>query len=154
MPGCCAPWRTCGTVILAVSARDSRTRTLIIVSSDEPYVLNFVKYLYLKFKMLCRKKYSLLSFRFRFRIKINQILTKNPNFVKNSNFGQKSKFWTKSHVLAKNPDFGQISNIWSKIQILVKIKVITQKSKLSSKIRFTTRILILQAQFLRLLAKI
>ena len=40
--------------------------------------------------------------------------------VKNPNFGQKSKFWSKIQILVKNPNFGQKSEFWSKFQILPK----------------------------------
>jgi len=38
--------------------------------------------------------------------------------MKNPNFSQKSKFWSKIQVLIKNPNFDQKSKFWSKIDIL------------------------------------
>ena len=35
--------------------------------------------------------------------------------VKSSNYGQKSKFWTKMQLLVKNPNVGQKCTFWSKI---------------------------------------
>jgi len=40
--------------------------------------------------------------------------------LKNPNFGQKSKFWSKIQILVRTPNFGQKSKFWSKIQILAK----------------------------------
>ena len=53
---------------------------------------------------------------------------------KNWNFGQKSKFWTKSKILVKNRNFGQQFKFWSKSKILVKNPYFCQKPKFWSKI--------------------
>ena len=34
--------------------------------------------------------------------------------VKNRNFGQKSKLWSKIEILVKNRNYGQKSKLWSK----------------------------------------
>ena len=42
------------------------------------------------------------------------------SLVKNLNFGQKSKFWSKIEILVKNRNFGQKSKFRSKIENLFK----------------------------------
>jgi len=54
--------------------------------------------------------------------------TSSKNLVKNRNFGQKSKFWSKIGILVKNRNFGQKSKFWSKIEILVKNRNFGQKN--------------------------
>jgi len=53
------------------------------------------------------------------------------SLVKNRNFGQKSKFWSKIDILVKSRNFGQKSTFWSKVEILVKNRNFGQKSKLT-----------------------
>jgi len=48
--------------------------------------------------------------------------------VKNLNFVQKSKFWSKIQMLVRNPNFGQQSKFWSKNTN------VDQKSKFWSKL--------------------
>ena len=54
---------------------------------------------------------------------------KSKFWVKNRNFGQKSKFCSKIEILVKNQNFVQKSKFWSKIEILVKNPNCGQKSK-------------------------
>ena len=49
-------------------------------------------------------------------------------FVKNGNFRQKWKFWSKIEILVKNPNFGQKSKFQSKIKIFVKNRTFGQKA--------------------------
>ena len=59
------------------------------------------------------------------------IIIKN---MKNQNFVQKLKFWSKIEILVNPRNFGQKSKFWSKIQILFKNLHFGQKSKFCSKI--------------------
>ena len=52
-----------------------------------------------------------------------EILAKMENLV--NNFGQKLKIW--SNILDKNRNIGERSNVWSQIEILVKTRNIRQK---------------------------
>jgi len=69
-------------------------------------------------------------------------LVKIEILVKNRNFGQKSKFWSKVEILAKSRNFVaadlgfsfERSKFRSKIQIVVKNLNFGQKSKFWSKI--------------------
>ena len=61
------------------------------------------------------------------RVEIIKLVIKFPRkfnqkkfLVKNRNFGQKSKFWSKIEVLAKSRGFGQKSTVWSEIEVLAK----------------------------------
>jgi len=54
-------------------------------------------------------------------------LVKLEILLKNKNFSQKSKFWSKILTLVKNLNFGKKSRYWSKIEILVKNKNFGQK---------------------------
>jgi len=47
--------------------------------------------------------------------------------MKNSIFGQKLKFWTKTQILDKNSNFGQKLKFWTKTQILDKNSNVGQK---------------------------
>ena len=47
--------------------------------------------------------------------------------IKNLNFGQKTKLWSKIEILLKNRNFAQKSKFCSKIEILVK-KSVTPRS--------------------------
>ena len=67
-------------------------------------------------------------------------LTKIYIFVKNSYFGQKSKFFVlvkrwKMENLDKNRKFGQKWKIWTKIENLAKNRKFEEKSKIWTKIR-------------------
>jgi len=64
------------------------------------------------------------------------VLVKTERLVKNWNFGQKFKRWSKIQILVKNSNFGQKFKFWSKIQILVKKSNFGEKSKYWSKIHF------------------
>jgi len=55
--------------------------------------------------------------------------------VKNRNFGQKSKFWSKIEILAKNRNFGPKSKLWLKIELLFKKQKFGQTSKFRLKHR-------------------
>ena len=58
--------------------------------------------------------------------------------LKQQNFGQKSKFCAKIETLVKNRIFGQQSKFWSKIESLLKKRNFSQKSKLwSTKIKIS-----------------
>jgi len=46
--------------------------------------------------------------------------------VKNGNFGQKLKFWSKMEILVKNGNFGQKWKFWSKIEIWSKIAILVK----------------------------
>jgi len=48
-------------------------------------------------------------------------------FLKNGNFGQKSKFWSKMEILLKHRNFGQRLKYFSKMEILVKHQNFGQK---------------------------
>ena len=64
----------------------------------------------------------------------------NKSTLKNLNFGQKSKFWSKIEILVKNRNFDQKSKFWLKVDFWLKIEILirnrnfTQKSKFWSKI--------------------
>jgi len=55
-----------------------------------------------------------------FNVSDGSWLKGSKKYVKNLNFGQKSKCWSKIDNLVKNRNFGQKSKYWSKIEILVK----------------------------------
>ena len=46
-------------------------------------------------------------------------MVENWDLVKHRDFGEKSRFWSKTEILVKNWDFGQKLRFWSKIEILV-----------------------------------
>jgi len=57
------------------------------------------------------------SISLNFISKNGQFWSKIEIWVKNRNFGQKSKFWSKIEISVKYRNFGQKSTIWSKIEI-------------------------------------
>jgi len=59
--------------------------------------------------------------------------------VKNRNFGQKSKCWSKIKILGKNRNFGQESKSCSKMETLLKNPNFGQKWKLWSKIQILSK---------------
>ena len=47
-------------------------------------------------------------------------------FVKNGNFVEKAKSWSKIQIFLINQNFGQTSKCWSKIEMLVKIEILVE----------------------------
>ena len=55
-------------------------------------------------------------------------ITKIELLVKNRNFGRKSNFWWKVEILVKNRIFGEKSKFWCKIEFWWKVKILVKKS--------------------------
>ena len=60
--------------------------------------------------------------------------------VKNWNFGQKLKFWSKIKIVVKNWNCGQKLKFWSKIEILVKNFNVGQNLNVGQKLKFSSKI--------------